>query len=163
VRLACPFLMGLLVYRTGFRLPVPQPFVVLSLVLAATFVAPQMGRYNGLFEAACVIVVFPLVLAAGAGVTRTAGAIGALCRFMGELSYPVYVIHYAFVYVFAHWNWSTHPAPMRLALVAAGTQIGIVMLAYALLRWYDRPVRAWLTRKYAGTAHVAAGVAEANA
>ena len=163
VRLACPLLAGLLVYRTGFRLSVPQPFVVLSLVLAAIFVAPQMGRYNGVFEAVCVIVVFPLVLAAGAGVTRTDGALGALCRVMGELSYPVYVVHYAFVYLFAHWNWSTHPAPMRLALVAAGSQIGIVLLAYALLRWFDRPVRAWLTRKYAGPAHVPAGVAEANA
>lgn len=163
VRLACPFLAGLLVYRSGFRLSVPQPFVVLSLVLVAIFVAPQMGRYNGLFEAACVIVAFPLILAAGAGVTRTDGAIGALCRFMGELSYPVYVVHYAFVYLFAHWNWSTHPSPLRLALVAAGSQAGIVMLAYALLRWFDRPVRAWLTRKYAGPAHAPAAVAEANA
>jgi peptidoglycan/LPS O-acetylase OafA/YrhL len=163
VRLACPFLAGLLVYRSGFRLSVPQPFVVLSLVLVAIFVAPQMGRYNGLFEAACVIVAFPLILAAGAGVTRTDGAIGALCRFMGELSYPVYVVHYAFVYLFAHWNWNTHPSPLRLALVAAGSQVGIVMLAYALLRWFDRPVRAWLTRKYAGPAHAPAAVAEANA
>jgi peptidoglycan/LPS O-acetylase OafA/YrhL len=162
VRLACPFLLGLLVYRMGFRLSVPQPFVVLSLVLVAIFVAPQMGSYNGLFEAACIIVVFPLVLAAGAGVTRTEGAIGALCRFMGELSYPVYIIHYAFVYVFAHWNWSTHPSPMRLGLVAVGLQAGIVVLAYALLRWFDRPVRAWLTRRYADTVHVPAAVAEAN-
>ena len=162
VRLACPFLLGLLVYRTGFRLSVPQPFVVLSLVLVAVFVAPQMGSYNGLFEAACIILVFPLVLAAGAGVTRTEGAIGALCRFMGELSYPVYIIHYAFVYVFAHWNWSTHPTPMRLGLVAAGLQACIVVLAYALLRWFDRPVRAWLTSRYADTARVPAAVAEAN-
>jgi peptidoglycan/LPS O-acetylase OafA/YrhL len=163
VRLACPFLMGLLVYRTGFRLAVPQPFVVLSLVLAAVFVMPRMGKVNGLFEAACVVVVFPLVLAAGAGVTRTAGATGALCRFMGELSYPVYIIHYAFVYLFAHWNWSTHPAPGRLALVAVGLQAGIVTLAYALLRWFDKPVRAWLTRKYADPARVPAAAARANA
>ncbi|WP_162251946.1 acyltransferase [Massilia sp. Root335] len=162
VRLACPFLTGLLVYRLRLRLSVPQPFVLLSLVLVAVFVAPLMGRYNGLFEAGCVIVVFPLVLAAGAGVTRTQGATGALCRFMGELSYPVYIIHYGFVYVFAHWNWSTHPAPMRLGLVAAGVQVGIVILAYALLRWFDKPVRAWLTRKYADPVRVPAGAAQAN-
>jgi peptidoglycan/LPS O-acetylase OafA/YrhL len=146
VRLACPFLLGLLVYRTGFRLAVPQPFVLLSLVLVAIFMAPPLGRYNGVLEAVCVIIVFPLVLAAGAGVTRVGGAVGALCRFVGELSYPVYIIHYGFVYVFAHWNWSTHPTALRLGLAAAGTQVGIVMLAYALLRWYDRPVRAWLAR-----------------
>jgi peptidoglycan/LPS O-acetylase OafA/YrhL len=163
VRLAYPFLTGLLVYRLRFRLSVPQPFVALSLVLVAIFVAPLMGRYNGLFEAGCVIVVFPLVLAAGAGVTRTQGATGALCRFMGELSYPVYIIHYGFVYVFAHWNWSTHPAPMRLGLVAAGVQVGIVLLAYALLRWYDKPLRAWLTGKYAEPVRVPAATAQANA
>jgi peptidoglycan/LPS O-acetylase OafA/YrhL len=48
-------------------------------------------------------------------------------------------------------------------VVAAGFQVGIVVLAYVLLRWFDKPVRAWLTRKYAGPVHVAAGVAEANA
>jgi peptidoglycan/LPS O-acetylase OafA/YrhL len=143
-------------------LPVPQPFVVLSLVLVAVFVAPPMGKYNGWFEAGCVIVVFPLVLAAGASATRTEGTIGALCRFMGELSYPVYIIHYGFVYVFAHWNWSTHPAPLQLGLVAAGVQVGIVILAYALLRWYDKPLRAWLARKYADPVRVPAGAAQVN-
>ena len=162
VRLACPFLTGLLVYRLRFKLSVPQPFVVLSLVLVAIFVAPPMGKYNGWFEAGCVIVVFPLVLAAGASATRAAGTIGAVCRFMGELSYPVYIIHYGFVYVFAHWNWSTHPAPLRLGLVAAGVQVGIVILAYALLRWFDKPLRAWLTRKYADPVHVPAGAVQAN-
>jgi len=162
VRLAYPFLTGLLVYRLRFKLPVPQPFVVLSLVLVAIFVAPLMGKYNGWFEAGCVIVVFPLVLAAGASATRAQGATGALCRFMGELSYPVYIIHYGFVYVFAHWNWSTHPAPLQLGLVAAGVQVGIVILAYALLRWYDKPLRAWLARKYADPVRVPAGAAQAN-
>jgi peptidoglycan/LPS O-acetylase OafA/YrhL len=131
-------------------------------VLVAIFVAPPMGKYNGWFEAGCVIVVFPLVLAAGASATRTAGAIGAVCRFMGELSYPVYIIHYGFVYVFAHWNWSTHPAPMRLGIVAAGVQVGIVVLAYALLRWFDKPLRAWLTRKYADPIRVPAAAAQVN-
>jgi peptidoglycan/LPS O-acetylase OafA/YrhL len=163
VRLACPFLMGLLVYRLRFRLSVPRPFVLLSLVLVAVFTAPLMGRYNGLFEAACVIVVFPLVLAAGAGVTRAEGATGALCRFMGELSYPVYIIHYPFVYLFAHWNWSTHPTPLRLGLVVVALLAGIVLLAWALLRWFDKPLRAWLTQKYADPVRAPAAVAEANA
>jgi hypothetical protein len=51
---------------------------------------------------------------------------------------------------------------MRLGLVAVGLQAGIVVLAYVLLRWFDRPVRAWLTGKFADTAHVPAAVAEAK-
>ena len=148
VRLACPFLMGLLVYRLRVRLPMPQPFLLLSLVLVAVFTAPLMGKFNGLFEAACVIVVFPLVLAAGASVTQVDGPAGTLCRFIGELSYPVYIIHYPFIYLFAHWNWSTHPAPTTLKLVVTAVYLGIVLLAYVLLRWYDRPMRAWLAERF---------------
>jgi peptidoglycan/LPS O-acetylase OafA/YrhL len=162
VRLAYPFLMGLLVQRLRLRLSVPQPFLVLSLVLVAIFVVPLLGKFNALFDSGCIIVVFPLVLAAGAGVTKTEGAIGALCRFMGELSYPVYIIHYPFIYLFAHWNWSTHPTPMRLGLVVTGLYVGIVILAYALLRWFDRPVRAWLTQQCFGPGHAPAAMAEAR-
>ena len=162
VRLAYPFLAGLLVQRLRLRLPVPQPFLVLSLVLVAIFMVRPLAQFNALFDAACVIVVFPLVLAAGAGVTRAEGPTGALCRFVGELSYPVYVIHYPFIYVFAHWNWSTHPTPLRLALVGTALYLGIVALAYALLRWYDKPMRAWLTRTCFGSAHAPAGPAGAH-
>ncbi|HEX8937172.1 MAG TPA: acyltransferase [Sphingomicrobium sp.] len=146
VRLACPFLIGLLVSRQKLRLPLPYPFLILSAVLLAVFFAPQMGRWNGLFEAGCVIIIFPAIVAAGTAGGELVGWQGSLCRFMGELSYPLYIVHYPFIYLFAHWNWSTHPGPMRLGLVVAALYIAVVALAYALTRWYDRPVRAWLTR-----------------
>jgi hypothetical protein len=43
---------------------------------------------------------------------------------MGGLSYPLYIIHYPFIYLFAHWNWSTHPDSMRLELVATALYRG---------------------------------------
>ena len=147
VRLACPFLIGLLVSRQKLRLPLRYPFLILSAVLLAVFFAPVMGRWNWLFEAGCVIFLFPIILAAGtADGDDVSGWQGALCRFMGELSYPLYIVHYPFIYLFAHWNWSTHPDPLRLGLVATTLYVGVVALAYCLSRWYDRPVRAWLAR-----------------
>lgn len=146
VRLACPFLIGLLISRLKLRLRLRYPFLILSVVLLAVFCAPVMGKWNGLFEAGCVIIVFPIVLAAGTTGIEIAGWQGRLCRFMGDLSYPLYIIHYPFIYLFAHWNWSTHPNPVRLGLVATVLYVAVVALAYALMRWYDRPVRAWLTR-----------------
>jgi len=148
IRLACPFLLGLLVSRRGFSIRIPYPFFLLSLVLLAVFCAPAMGRFNGLFEAASVIVLFPLVLAAGAGVHTMTGWQGRACRFVGELSYPLYIIHYPFIYWFAHWNWSTNPDPMTRGLVACALYLAVIACAYAALRWYDKRVRAWLTRKY---------------
>ena len=155
VRLAYPFLAGLLVHRLRFRLALPQPFLLLSLVLVAIFATPMLGKFNVLFETASVILVFPLVLAAGAGVTKVDGAVGAVCRFMGELSFPVYIVHYPFIYLFAHWNWSTHPDPLHAKLVAAAGYLGVVLLAYALLRWFDQPLRAWLARRYLAPRDVA--------
>ena len=156
VRLACPFLLGLLVSRRRLSWPVPYPFFILSLVLVAVFCAPLMGPLNGLFEAACVIIVFPAVLAAGTGAALMRGWQGRLCRFVGELSYPLYIIHYPFIYLFAHWNWSTNPAPVLRGLVAAALYVFVVALAYALMRWYDRPVRAWLSKRFLPRAGVSA-------
>lgn len=146
VRLAYPFLTGLLIYRLKLRLTIPQPFLILSGVLIAVFALPLMGQFNGLCEAACIIFVLPAVLLAGAGTTEVRGWIGRVCRFMGEMSYPLYIIHYPFIYIFAHWKWQTNPDAFHVGLVAAGLYLGVTALAYVMLRWYDRPVRAWLTR-----------------
>jgi len=156
VRLACPFLLGLLVSRRGFVLRIPYPFALLSILLITIFVAPAMGPLNGLFQAGCVILVFPTILAAGIGVRSVGGWLGRLCNFMGELSYPLYIIHYPFIYLFAHWNWSTHPTPLLRGIVVAADYLFVVALAYALMRWYDRPVRAWLSRRWLDTPGAAA-------
>jgi peptidoglycan/LPS O-acetylase OafA/YrhL len=146
VRLACPFLIGLLISRQKLRLSLRHPFLILSGVLLAVFFAPRMGAWNGLFEAGCVILVFPAVIAAGTSAGAIAGWQGRLCRFMGELSYPLYIVHYPFIYLFAHWNWSTHPTSLQRGLVATGLYFGVIALADGLTRYYDRPVRAWLGR-----------------
>jgi peptidoglycan/LPS O-acetylase OafA/YrhL len=148
IRLVCPFLLGLLVYRMKLRISLPHSYIVLSLVLLGIFATPVSGSLNWLLEAGCVIVAFPLILTAGAGTTQIDGWTGRLCRLSGELSYPVYIIHYPFVYIFAHWNWTTHPGKALLAAVAIAMYCGVILFALVLSRWYDRPVRAWLTRRY---------------
>ncbi|SFV09065.1 acyltransferase family protein [Pseudoduganella namucuonensis] len=146
VRLACPFLLGLLVYRMKLRIALPHPYAVLSLALVAVFAAPVFRAYNWLYEAVCVIVVFPCILMAGAGADQGEDGRGWLARLAGELSYPVYIVHYPFIYIFAHWNWSTHPSRPVLAAAGVGMYCGVTLFALALSRWYDRPLRAWLAR-----------------
>jgi len=150
VRLTYPFLTGLLLYRLNLRIRLPHPYLWLSLLLVAIFTAPALGRFDGLFEALCVIVVFPLTICCGAGVSGLDGLSGRLSRFTGRLSYPLYLIHYPAIYVFAHWNWKTHPSQASLWLVAASLYVGVVVVACLLLKYFDEPLRAWLTRKMAG-------------
>ena len=148
IRLIYPFLAGLLVYRLGWKIKMPAPYLTASLILLAVFLAPRMGWYNGVFEAACVIFVFPLVVMIGASVDTITGPLAPLCRFAGAVSYPLYIVHYPFTYMFGHWDWSTHPDKPHLYAVAVGVFAFQLGLGTLLLYAYDRPVRAWLSKRY---------------
>ncbi|AMJ64150.1 acyltransferase family protein [Hymenobacter sp. PAMC 26628] len=154
VRVAFPFFAGLLVFRRGWRLRLRWAYPLLSLGLLALFAAPafQPAAY---YEAFCVVVLFPLVVATGAG-TYTAGRLGALCRFSGRLSYPLYLVHYPFIYIFTHWVAATRPTLAQAAPVMAGLLVFFLALAWAALRFYDEPVRAWLSARTRRAAPAAA-------
>ena len=147
VRLIYPFFAGLLLYRLGIRIALRHSYVWLSLLLVALFTAPALGRFDALYEALCVIVIFPVAILLGTAITRADGFTGTLCRLSGRLSYPVYIIHYPAIYVFAHWVWKMHPSAPRLWLVASLLCAGVIFAAWLLLKYYDEPLRAYLTRR----------------
>jgi peptidoglycan/LPS O-acetylase OafA/YrhL len=147
VRVTYSFGAGLLLYRLNVRLRLPHSYLWLSMLLLAVFTAPWLGRFNGVYEALCVIAVFPLAICLGADVAKMAGPLGTVCRFSGQLSYPLYIIHYPAVYVFAHWRWQTHPSNQQLWLVSTALCVGIVFVAWLLLKYFDEPIRNYLGRK----------------
>ncbi|MBF9238621.1 acyltransferase [Hymenobacter sp. BT683] len=146
VRVAFPFFAGLLLFRSEWRLRVPAAYALLSAVLLLVFAAPAF-QPAGYYEAFCVLVVFPLVVAAGTG-SPVGGAWVALCRFSGRISYPLYLVHYPFIYVFTHWVQARHPPMTQVLPVMVGLTGFFVALAWAALRFYDEPVRAWLNARH---------------
>ncbi|EKC79081.1 membrane protein containing Acyltransferase 3 domain protein, partial [human gut metagenome] len=72
----------------------------------------------------------------------------AVCKFLGDISYPVYITHYPLVYIYTAWAFN------RQATLAEGlpymllTFVGAFALAYACLKCYDLPVRKWLTERF---------------
>ncbi len=152
VRLAYPFAAGLLLYRLKIRRTLPHSYLWLSLLLVALFTEPAFGRFDGLYESLCVIVMFPLTICLATGSSRLDGFSGTLCRLSGRLSYPLYIIHYPAIDMFAHWLWKTHPAPGRVWQVATLLYIGVICVAWLLLKYYDEPLRAYLTRRITSSA-----------
>src|SRR6202000_2100183 len=71
VRLCFPFITGLWLYRMQDRLPRMQlawlPLSVLMVAAMAFPTLPATGgiRINGLYEAACVVLLFPFIILAG--------------------------------------------------------------------------------------------------
>ncbi len=107
-RLLFPFLAGMLLMRSGKRIHVRHSFFLCSLLLITCFALPRFGGrhhlwINGLYEAFCIIVVFPLIVAIGAGSLRATDASNRLCRTLGDLSYPLYITHYPLVYIYIAW------------------------------------------------------------
>ena len=151
LRMLCPFTMGVLMSRL-FK-PLRQArgaFWTSAALLLIIFHIPYIYSdgalsLNGVFEAACIIAVFPLVVWYAASGKTTDIASTRICRFLGDISYPLYIVHYPLMYAFYMWLIKTRQYtlyetwPAALAAVTAS-----IILAWLCLKLYDMPVRKWL-------------------
>lgn len=148
-----PFFAGLLLSRVARPIQIKNAFLWCSLLLAVVLFMPRIGGaehlwINGLYEAFCIIIVFPLIVYIGAsGVVHTQTE-GKICTFLGNLSYPLYMTHYVLLYFYVAWVSNHKVTSLSQAWpYALLTFSGAVLLAYVSLKWYDEPVRAWLKKK----------------
>ena len=101
-----------------------------------------------LYEAASILVGFPLIVAIGAGSSVMGGKTKAINRFLGDISFPLYITHYPLIYMQMAWANSHKDAPLGMHIfVAVSIFFLAVGLAYAALKLYDLPVREWLKKK----------------
>lgn len=145
VRMMFPFFAGLLLFRSARLIHIPMAYTLCSMLLAVLFFLPTF-KYNGMYEAACIIIAFPVIVAAGAG-GQIDGRWAKLCKFSGDISYPLYILHYPFIYVYTAWIAVMKPSPQQIIPVACGLFLFLILLAYTALKLFDEPVRAWLTKK----------------
>jgi peptidoglycan/LPS O-acetylase OafA/YrhL len=153
LRLTVSFVMGLWLYRVQDRIRRPKiGLLALSIVLAVAFQLPRFSNVgglslNGLYDAACVLLLFPLIILCGAHSEAGAGMM-RLCKFSGKLSYPLYITHIPVVYVLANFAHTRHPGkPILLTWIFLALPF-VITVAWLALKYLDEPVRAWLTRRY---------------
>ena len=151
-RVLFPFFAGVLLMRLGKRIRVSNAFGLCSLLLIVALALPRFGGterlwVNGLYEAMCVIVLFPLIVIIGAGEKSVDGVSVRTARFFGDLSYPLYITHYPLIYIYTGWVVDKKVPAAQGALVAVGVFVGAVAIAYACLKLYDEPARRWLAGK----------------
>lgn len=142
VRMIFSFFAGLLLFRSGKLVKIPMTFSLCSIALISLFILPVF-KFNGIYEAACVIIAFPIILAAGAGGLVT-GRWAFACRFSGALSYPIYILHYPLLSIYVNWIQANHPADGYIAIVAILLFFFFIIIATIALRYYDEIIRRWL-------------------
>jgi peptidoglycan/LPS O-acetylase OafA/YrhL len=153
LRLMVSFVMGLWLYRIQSRIRHPKiGLLVLSIVLIVVFQMPKFPSVNGfslngLYDVACVLFIFPIIILCGAHSEAGAGMM-RLCKFSGRLSYPLYITHIPFVYVVANFAETRHPAKLVVLAWIFVVLPFVITLAWLALKYFDEPVRAWLTRRY---------------
>lgn len=155
-RLLYPFLCGLLLSRMPkLRIHISNGFWWCSLMIAAILVVPRIGGanpenfwMNGLYEAVAILVLFPLIVSIGAGSSEMGGKSFRVCKFLGDISYPLYVTHYPLVYLQMSFATTHADAPLGVhVMVAVSLFLIAVGMAYAFLKLYDLPLRKWLSEK----------------
>src|ERR1700677_3132603 len=150
LRLTVSFVLGLSLYRIHDRVRMPKiGLLILSIVLVVCFQMPKFSKagaldWNGLYDAACVLILFPLIILCGAHSDAGTGMI-RLCKFSGRLSYPLYITHIAFVYVLAGYASTRHPGPAVIICWIFVVLPFAIAVAWFFLKFFDEPVRAWLT------------------
>ena len=104
---------------------------------------------NGLYDTLLITMVFPILLWLGASSDASASSsAGKVYTLLGDLSYPVYMVHYPVMYLFYAYLWKDGLGLADSWFVAIGVYLGSLILGYLAYRLYDLPVRKWLTKRY---------------
>ena len=154
VRMLFPFTMGMLLARTFKPSEVKGAFWICSAMLIAVLAVPYIAKsgaisLNSLYEVVCIAVIFPFIVWLGACGKGGDNYTGRINNFLGELSYPLYIVHYPIMYIFYKWLIENRCYTLGDTLgLSALVVLSSVALAYACLKLYDEPVRKWLARKY---------------
>ncbi|WP_071134595.1 acyltransferase family protein [Millionella massiliensis] len=154
LRMLFPFTLGMLLSRNFRPVRVRGAFWICSLVLLVLFCVPYIeGKagvsLNGLYEVFCIFLVFPFLVRLGASGSLTDGVSTRVCKFMGDISFPLYAVHYPIMYLFYAWLIDNqHYTFAEVWPQALGVFVGNVLLAYLCLKLYDEPVRRWLARRF---------------
>ncbi|KQY91497.1 acyltransferase [Caulobacter sp. Root1455] len=154
-RASFSFSLGWVCWRYRALAPKPRLLAPVLALLAAMAVPllpgpPWTGLawngvpWNGLYDLACVAMLFPMLVLVGAHDPQ--GVAGAVCRTTGDVSYPLYAMHWA--------TWAVmlrlYPYRWELPLPAWFGVLGVFVAlatAWAAFRFYDAPVRRWLTAR----------------
>lgn len=154
LRMLFPFTMGMLLARRFKPVKVKGIFWIAWAVLFGLFSVPALAKcgavsVNGLYEVACVAIVFPAIVWLTASGETTTKVSAHVCKFLGDISYPLYIVHYPIMYLFYAWLIKNELYSLSATWEVVIMVFAInVTLAYACLKLYDEPVRRWLTKRF---------------
>ena len=153
LRLLFAFPAGLLLSRIFKPRNVRGAFWIGSAAIVVLSAVPRLGGsehlwMNGLYDTLCAVAIFPAIVLLAASGKTTDAFTTRVCKFLGDISYPLYMVHYPFIYLYYAWVKNNDLTFAESLPGAAALVVGSVALAYLCLKLYDEPVRRYLTRRF---------------
>lgn len=159
LRMMFPFTLGMLLARNFKPAKVKGIFWIAIAVMFALFSVPYIPAgiipgaeglsVNSAYEFLCVACVFPFIVWFAASGSLENIVSKKVCKFLGDISYPLYIVHYPVMYLFYAWLIDNKLYNLsdtwQIVIIVFATNI---TLAFACLKLYDEPVRRWLTKKF---------------
>ncbi len=153
LRLSFSFSAGLLMSRCFRKTNIRGAFWIcaaaIALILSCPYVTTDgnVSVLNGVYDCVCTLFLFPAIVYVGAcGATSDRFSTNT-CEFLGQLSYPVYIIHYPVMYLFYAWVWNNGITLGEALPICAALFVGIIFMAWLALRFYDTPLRRYLSAR----------------
>lgn len=152
-RLLFSFSAGLLLSRVFKPINIRGAFWIGGLAIVALLSVPRIGGaenlwLNGLYDTLCFTIAFPILVYIGASGKTTDRITTRICKFLGDISYPLYMVHYPFIYWYYAWVKNEDLTFVQSLPGAVALFVGSIILAYLCLRLYDEPVRKYLTNRF---------------
>lgn len=146
IRLAFSFTAGILLSRAKRVAATPVSFYLLGLGLALVFFIPYSERISPIIDPILVLFYFPFLIYVSAGQVYTLNSVKKVCKWLGDLSYPLYMIHYPFIWLFMSYVESEQPGGQQMAWTIVIGSLLLVLLADLIGRKVELPIRKYLLK-----------------
>jgi peptidoglycan/LPS O-acetylase OafA/YrhL len=145
-RVGFGFSLGVLLFRFLPVVKIPSfragpPILAMMLIGVLAFPLAPVPRGIPWYPMVCTFTILPMIVVLGIG----QDARGAFGTFVGNLSYPVYVLHFPIVLMVSGLHQSLL-AGVNAHLLSAATVVFIIALGMAAATLYDEPIRRRLIR-----------------
>lgn len=145
-RISYSFLAGLLIFRSNWVIKNSLGFIGVAILLSLAFVMP-FSAWNWVSEPLVVLFYFPLLISLGAGAVLSPG-LKKICIFSGKISYPLYMTHYAVLWMFGNYYMTNKPDTLQLSIIIIISLVALLGFAYLVMKFFDVPLRRYLSRKF---------------
>lgn len=144
-RVAYSFCAGLFIYRNKLVLQNRGGFKLAALLLLVCFLMPYI-TLNWLLESVVILFIFPLIVSLGAGTTEEKSIVQPL-KWLGNISYPLYMTHYWAIWIFGDYLRSTYYSEGQLFYIVPIGMALLIGFAHIAMKFLDMPLRAYLKEK----------------